>query len=108
VQLADQFAGMINDINAEMTDLPAYGRLFVTNSHTSSVENVAVIMASNSADDTTTVSFPIPPMTPLLLPVLVRRVPGAGTDANINVILVAEFDLLLTCCNISMKVKRAT
>jgi len=93
---------------AGMTDLLAYGRLFVTNSHASSVENVAMTMASNSADDTTTVSFPIARMTTLLLPELVRRVPGVGTDANINIVLVAESDLLLTCCNISMKVKRAT
>jgi hypothetical protein len=78
-----------------MTDLPVYGRLFVTNSHASSVENVAMTMASNSADDTTTVSFPIAPMTTLVLSVVVRRVPGAGADTDINMVLVAKFDFVV-------------
>jgi hypothetical protein len=34
-------------------------------------------------------------MTTLLLPVVVRRVPGAGADADINVVLVAELDFVV-------------
>jgi hypothetical protein len=72
---------------AGTTELPVYGRLLV--SHASSVESVAVIIASNNTDDTITVSFPIVPMTTLLLPVVIRRVLSTGIGANINIVLIA-------------------
>jgi len=62
-----------------------YGRLLVTNSHASSVETVAVIMASNNTDDTTTVNFPIAPLT-----TPIRRVLGPGTGVNISVVQLLE------------------
>jgi hypothetical protein len=71
----------------DSTELPVYGRLIVTNSHATSTENIFLIMASNNQDDSTVVAFPIAPLTPLVLPVVVRRVMATGTGGNVSAIL---------------------
>jgi hypothetical protein len=71
----------------DSTELPAYGRLIVTNSHASNTETITVIMASNNVDDTTTVAFAIAPVSTIELPIVVRRVISTGTGGNITAVL---------------------
>jgi hypothetical protein len=89
---------------SDTQDLQIYGKLLITNASGSSTENVTVIMASNSTDDTTSVSFPIAPATTLLLPIVVRRVLSTGTGPDIKVVLIARIRFSRTCFRALIKV----
>ena len=51
------------------------------------IESVTVMMASTNTDETTSVSFTIPPTTTILF-LVVRRIPRAGTGVDIKVVLI--------------------
>lgn len=70
------------------SEMSAYGPIFVTNSG-ASVETINVILASNTSDDTSAVSFHIPAGWAGVLPVVARRVLSSGTGSDITAVCLA-------------------
>ncbi len=70
------------------TELAIYGPLWVSNSHATATQNINVVLASNVSDDVTAISFPIAPLTSVLLPVVARRV-LSSSGGNISAVVLA-------------------
>jgi hypothetical protein len=70
-------------------ELPIYGRLWVCNAHATDTETINVVLASNASDDSTAVSFHVPPLWAGELPVIARRILGSGTGADISAVVLA-------------------
>ena len=70
------------------TELASYGTLWVSNSHSTATQNLVAVLASNTADDSTSVSIPVAPMWSGLIPVVVRRV-LSSSGANISAVVLS-------------------
>jgi hypothetical protein len=67
------------------TELATYGSLWVSNSHATGTQNIVLVLASNTADDTTSVSIPVAPMWSGEIRVVARRV-LSSSGANISAV----------------------
>ena len=68
------------------TELASYGTLWVSNSHATATQNIAVVLASNASDDTTATLIPIAPLWSGIVPVVARRV-LSSSGANISAVV---------------------